>query len=95
MIPSQPQVWKKEDCFKILAYEAESTRSLKTAIESRALENYQNISLWVGPEGGFSEKEVDAATDSEISIVSLGDLILRTETAGMFMLSVIKYHLEL
>ena len=39
--------------------------------------------LFVGPEGGFSEKEVNLAEDTGISIGSLGELTLRAETAAI------------
>lgn len=42
-----------------------------------------NISLAVGPEGGFSEQEAELAKKHGWEIASLGPRILRTETAGM------------
>ena len=40
------------------------------------------VTLVVGPEGGFTEEEVDAVRRSKAGLVSLGPAILRTETAA-------------
>lgn len=45
--------------------------------------NAENISIFIGPEGGFTEKEVKLAKDSGYIIVSLGHLTLRAETAAI------------
>lgn len=53
-----------------------------------------SIGIFIGPEGGFDEAEVGYAVEHGIHPVSLGRRILRTETAGLMLLSVIMYHLE-
>ena len=58
-------------------------------------ENENNIGIFVGPEGGFSDAEVEMAIKKDMKIISLGKRILRTETAGQFILSVISYNTEL
>lgn len=52
------------------------------------------IAIFIGPEGGFEESEIAQATDAGIEPITLGRRILRTETAGMTVLSWIMYHLE-
>ncbi len=52
------------------------------------------MGIFVGPEGGFDEEEVRLAMDSHVKPVTLGKRILRTETAGMFVLSVLGFQLE-
>jgi len=42
-----------------------------------------NVSLFIGPEGGFEESEVELARDAGAVVVSLGPRILRSETAGI------------
>jgi 16S rRNA (uracil1498-N3)-methyltransferase len=37
----------------------------------------------IGPEGGFHDEEIDAATRHRWQIVTLGERILRTETAAL------------
>lgn len=40
------------------------------------------ISLFIGPEGGFSERELELVKNSEVVLVNLGDAIMRAETAA-------------
>lgn len=47
-----------------------------------------------GPEGGFEEKEVEAAISEGAKPITLGKRILRTETAGLAILSVLMFQLE-
>ena len=47
----------------------------------------EKVIVVVGPEGGFSEREVSLLRDSGFKIVSLGPLILRSDTATIFTLS--------
>ena len=69
-------------------YEREDTRALRTVLESGTP---AGISFFVGAEGGFSEKEIDAAAAAGIPTVSLGRRILRCETAPLCVLSCIGY----
>lgn len=52
------------------------------------------VGFFIGPEGGFSEKELDLFLAHAIPPISLGKRILRTETAGMVVLSILMYELE-
>ncbi len=52
------------------------------------------VAVFIGPEGGFSEEEVEAASAAGFVPVTLGRRILRTETAGMSVLSMLAYALE-
>lgn len=54
----------------------------------------QSIAVFIGPEGGFEEREVQAALEAGIEPVTLGKRILRTETAGLTVLSWLMYQLE-
>ncbi len=54
----------------------------------------KDIAVFIGPEGGFEESEVRMATEAGIEPVTLGRRILRTETAGLTVLSWLMYHLE-
>lgn len=53
-----------------------------------------SVSVFIGPEGGFSPEEVDLSKNLGARIVTLGRRILRTETAGMMILSVLTYLYE-
>ena len=54
----------------------------------------QRIAVFIGPEGGFDEEEIAQAMEQGIEPVTLGRRILRTETAGLTVLSWIMYILE-
>ena len=54
----------------------------------------QSVGIFIGPEGGFEEEEVALAAKAGAKPVTLGKRILRTETAGLTMLSVLMFHLE-
>lgn len=54
----------------------------------------QDIGVFIGPEGGFDESEIALALKHGVRPVSLGKRILRTETAGLAVLSVIMMRLE-
>lgn len=51
-----------------------------------------DIAAFVGPEGGFSRPEVDAAVAQGFEIITLGRRILRCETAPLCLLSAIMFH---
>lgn len=53
-----------------------------------------SIGIFIGPEGGFEESEVEQAKALEVKPVTLGRRILRTETAGLTTLSILMYLLE-
>lgn len=52
------------------------------------------VGIFIGPEGGFDESEVGMAVENGVERVSLGKRILRTETAGLAMLSVLMFKME-
>lgn len=53
------------------------------------------VAVFIGPEGGFTPEEVQAARQSGAAPISLGRRILRTETAGMTFLSFLIYQFEI
>ena len=53
------------------------------------------VALIIGPEGGFSEGEIEKLKAAGAATVTLGKTILRTETAGLAALAMIMYELEL
>jgi len=52
------------------------------------------LGIFIGPEGGFEEAEVQKAQETGAVPITLGKRILRTETAGIAVLSILMYHLE-
>lgn len=78
---------------KLLPYEcAEGMEKTKRLIG--ALKPGQSVAVFIGPEGGFDLSELEAAEGAECEVITLGKRILRTETAGMMLLSVLMYHFE-
>ena len=61
----------------------------------RAVETTGKIAVFIGPEGGFDEAEIRMAEEAGITPISLGRRILRTETAGLAVLSILMYQLEI
>lgn len=70
----------------------EGVLNLHDAIENVSNEN--NIYILVGPEGGFSDREIEFAKSQTWNFVSLGKRVLRVETAAIFMSSVLAYELD-
>lgn len=52
--------------------------------EISKIQNIENLTFLIGPEGDFSEKEIKLLSEKGIKAVSLGNQRLRTETAGIF-----------
>ncbi|MCX5715807.1 MAG: 16S rRNA (uracil(1498)-N(3))-methyltransferase [Candidatus Omnitrophica bacterium] len=51
----------------------------------------KKILAMIGPEGDFSPKEISAAKAAGAKLVSFGELVLRVDTAAIFILSVLNY----
>lgn len=54
----------------------------------------QSVGIFIGPEGGFEKEEVGRAVEAGAMPITLGKRILRTETAGIAVLSILMYRLE-
>ena len=72
-----------------LAKGMKETRELISAIQPG-----QSVGIFIGPEGGFEEAEIELALESGAKPITLGKRILRTETAGLTSLSVLMFQLE-
>jgi len=72
----------------LMLYEGQTAQGLKQALAERHAKNYL---LLVGPEGGFSAKEVALCQSHGACIVTLGPRILRTETAALAGVSIVMY----
>ena len=55
---------------------------------------YDEIDIFIGPEGGFSDKEIEFIKERGAKIISLGNRILRTETAAVTILSILGFMLD-
>ncbi len=77
----------------LIPYElAEDMSRTKEIMEN--LKPGTSVAVFIGPEGGFSEGEISLAAENGIRPITLGKRILRTETAGLAVLSWIMYQLE-
>ena len=72
----------------VMLYEA-GGEPLKSILQSIPQES--EIGIFIGPEGGFEESEIENAVNAGAKIATLGPRILRTETAAPTVLSVIMY----
>lgn len=79
---------------KLLAYEKEAGDTSSFYGELNKVSPTDSIIIVIGPEGGFSEKEVTYLNSIGYDNISLGKRILRAETASMYALSVIGSYLE-
>lgn len=78
---------------KLIPYElAEGMERTRQVIGG--LKGGESIAFFIGPEGGFEEAEIKLALDNGIEPLTLGRRILRTETAGITVMSWIMYQLE-
>jgi 16S rRNA (uracil1498-N3)-methyltransferase len=69
-------------------HESDDAVPLRQAVTDRAPDT---LSLIVGPEGGFSDAEIDELRRGGAEVVWLGPRILRTETAGLVAASIVSY----
>ncbi len=93
----------------ICPYENEENRTMKDCLRGQPSQNAQTsdydaasasakqVAVIIGPEGGFSDKEITmfGQCGASVQLVTLGKTILRTETAGLAALAMIMYELEL
>lgn len=54
----------------------------------------KNIAVFIGPEGDFSPREISMAKENGCMMCSLGNLILKSETAAMYVLSCLSYEFQ-
>ncbi len=76
--------------YKFLCTVNEESKYIKEELQKVNIND--RIVFVVGPEGGFTDNEEKEFFENGFIPVSLGQNVLRTETAGLFILSVINYH---
>jgi len=54
-------------------------------------ENCPQVAMFIGPEGDFSPAEVEAMLSAGVQPVTFGPIVLRVETAALFILSALQY----
>ena len=86
----------ESEALKLVAYENEAGQTIKDVLKTlHSDKSVTDVLICIGPEGGYQEKEINAIIESGGKSVSLGNTILRAETAAIGSLSMIQYELEL
>lgn len=70
-----------ESAFSVSLHPGEDIPLVEAVLATRP--SHCDTALWIGPEGGFSEGEVQALVQNGAHLASLGDLVLRTELAAV------------
>ncbi|HOP47155.1 MAG TPA: 16S rRNA (uracil(1498)-N(3))-methyltransferase [Desulfobacteraceae bacterium] len=85
------ETWKGIDACKVIFWEDEGSKDLKGILRSvKTIKKFVGV---VGPEGGFEKDEVKSAMDAGFITVSLGNRILRSETAAVAFAAIVQYEL--
>lgn len=85
----------QKDFDKIIVLAERSTeKSLKQYLSENPTKKGEKILAIIGPEGGFSQKEFDYFRSKNLPLISLGDLILKAETAVIVTLGDIVYEYQ-
>ncbi|PJC46500.1 MAG: 16S rRNA methyltransferase, partial [Candidatus Omnitrophica bacterium CG_4_9_14_0_2_um_filter_43_12] len=82
----------KNSDIKLFACIDKDTIKLQDVLNvGESLKSDPTISIFIGPEGDFTPDEIKHAKDNGFKLVSLGERVLRTETAGLYILSILDY----
>ncbi len=76
---------------KVILWERGNKNPLRDVLSSKG--NYGEVTLIVGPEGGFDPEEVQRAQGKGFIPITLGRRILRTETAAIVLVGIVQYEL--
>ena len=79
----------------LVAYENEEDNTLKTELQKIKRTDNLKIAIIIGPEGGIDKKEILQLKEVGAKTITLGQRILRTETASIVVISNIIYELEM
>lgn len=99
IIPEIKGILKISDCANfiddksvlLVAYENDRDVSLKNVIRNLKSREVKDIYVLIGPEGGFDIEEVKFLVEKGAISIGLGPRILRTETAGISLISILQY----
>lgn len=79
--------------YNVIPYELQTGMEEARKIVDQACKQ-RSLGIFIGPEGGFEPEEVERAMTSNIHPMTLGKRILRTETAGMALLSILMFQMQ-
>ncbi|MDO4976382.1 MAG: 16S rRNA (uracil(1498)-N(3))-methyltransferase [Eubacteriales bacterium] len=83
-----------KDCSSVLIPYEDARGMSHTREVMESMKGQASIGIFIGPEGGFEDKEVEMVKEIGGHVITLGHRILRTETAGLTTLSILSYLLE-
>ena len=88
---------ERKNAMGLFAYEGESQMRAKEYLEglTKNGKDFEESWLFVGSEGGFSPQEVEVFKESGLTPITLGDQILRVETACVVLPTILKYQWDL
>ncbi len=89
---SEAAAYARELDVRLLPYEQERGMAHTREVLQKVKKG-DSVGIFIGPEGGFSAGEVESIRH-EMEIISLGNRILRTETAGLAALAMLLYEVE-
>lgn len=79
--------------YNVIPYELQTGMEEARKIVDQACKQ-RSLGIFIGPEGGFEPEEVERAMTRNIHPMTLGKRILRTETAGMSLLSILMFQMQ-
>ena len=79
--------------YNVIPYELQTGMEEARKIADQACKQ-RSLGIFIGPEGGFEPEEVERAMTRNIHPMTLGKRILRTETAGMALLSILMFQMQ-
>ena len=83
--------WPGHGALKLIFWEEEAALGVKQVLRDKGHDGIRDMSVIVGPEGGFTKEEVAQAGEMGFVSVSLGKQVLKVETAVLAVLSIIQY----
>ncbi|NNE94364.1 MAG: 16S rRNA (uracil(1498)-N(3))-methyltransferase [Verrucomicrobiales bacterium] len=81
------------DSFRLVAAISDEAQSLKDILAEQGDQRPESATILIGPEGDFTPAEISQALSSGFAPLSLGPIVLRSETAAIYALSVVGYEL--
>jgi 16S rRNA (uracil1498-N3)-methyltransferase len=82
----------QDAALRLIPWEGERSLALGEALRTCNFSADTSIELFIGPEGGFTDAEIDWAQRHGVKPVTLGPRVLRAETAGLVATAAILYH---
>lgn len=79
--------------YNMIPYELQDGIDRSREIVAHAC-SQESVGIFIGPEGGFEADEVEQAVACGMEPMTMGKRILRTETAGMALLSILMFHMQ-